>query len=73
MLVFGLCSLLARGWIVPVGGSTPDRLKVGGSTSDRLKGFYHNFSACVTTGDSTPPPLRGWIVPVGDAIPDRRV
>ena len=34
-------------------------------------GFYHNFSACVTTGDSTPPPLRGWIVPVGDAIPDR--
>ena len=66
-----------RGWIVPVGGSTPDRLKVGGSTSDRLKvggkaGFYHNFSACVTTRDSTPPPLRGWIVPVGDSIPDRR-
>ena len=39
VLVFGLCSLLARGWIVPVGGSTPDRLKVGGSTSDRLKGL----------------------------------
>ena len=35
-------------------------------------GLCHNFSACVTTGDSTPPPLRGWIVPVGDAIPDRR-
>ena len=30
--------LLSRGWIVPVGGSTPDRLKVGRSTSDWLKG-----------------------------------
>ena len=25
LLVFGLCSLLARGWIVPVGDSIPDR------------------------------------------------
>ena len=32
--------LPSRGWIVPVGGSTPDRLKVGGQPptgSDRLK------------------------------------
>ena len=28
-------SLLSRGWIVPVGGSTPDRLKVA---PDRLSG-----------------------------------
>ena len=25
LLVFGLCSLLARGWIVPVGDAIPDR------------------------------------------------
>ena len=25
VLVFGLCSLLARGWIVPVGDAIPDR------------------------------------------------
>ena len=25
MLVFGLCSLLERGWIVPVGDAIPDR------------------------------------------------
>ena len=26
-----------RGWIVPVGGATPDRHKVGGSTPDQRK------------------------------------
>ena len=28
-------ALLSRGWIVPVGGATPDRLKVGGAIPDR--------------------------------------
>ena len=34
---FGIAGGIWRGWIVPVGGSTPDRLKVWGSTPDRLK------------------------------------
>ena len=29
--------LLSRGWIVPVGGSTPDRLKLDRLKLDRLK------------------------------------
>ena len=29
VLVFGLCSLLARGWIVPVGDAIPDRREAG--------------------------------------------
>ena len=35
-----------RGWIVPVGGSTPDRHKVGGSIPDRHKptGIYRYSS-----------------------------
>ena len=28
--------MLARGWIVPVGGATPDRLKSTGTRPDRL-------------------------------------
>ena len=29
--------LLSRGWIVPVGGSTPDRLKLDRLKDDRLR------------------------------------
>ena len=50
-------ALLSRGWIVPVGGSTPDRLKVGGSIPDRLR--YDRLKV----GGSIPDRL----------IPDRRV
>ena len=42
-LLIGSCflsavSLLSRGWIVPVGGSTPDRLSLTGSRTDRFRG-----------------------------------
>ena len=43
----GSVALLARGWIVPVGGSTPDRLK-----GERLKGDRHSFfgGECIIRG-----------------------
>ena len=37
--------MLLRGWIVPVGGSTPDRHKVGDSIPDRHRtGIENTFS-----------------------------
>ena len=35
---FGIVGDILRGWIVPVGGSTPDRLKGDRLKGDRLKG-----------------------------------
>ena len=76
--------LLSRGWIVPVGGSTPDRHKTGtrseSSTpveclpampnSERCPPEMNLFTDfCFLT--SVPLLSRGWIVPVGGATPDR--
>ena len=53
--------LLTRGWIVPVGGSTPDRHKVGGSTPNRRKDDRHSPISTRTTGTLQSTPLRSRI------------
>ena len=66
-----------RGWIVPVGGSTPDRLR-----SDRLGPVQDGgeemridekvcFGGCVSGFGVAGGIWRGWIVPVGGSTPDR--
>ena len=66
-----------RGWIVPVGGSTPDRLR-----SDRLGPVQDGgeemridekvcFGGCVSGFGVAGEIWRGWIVPVGGSTPDR--
>ena len=66
-----------RGWIVPVGGSTPDRLR-----SDRLgpvrdggeeMRIYEKvcFEGCLFGFGIAGDIWRGWIVPVGGSTPDR--
>ena len=77
-------SLLSRGWIVPVGGSTPDRHKIGSrpesSTPAKFPPAIPNLErhlpemnllidSCFMTSVSLL--SRGWIVPVGGATPDR--
>ena len=59
---FGIVGDIWRGWIVPVGGSTPDRLKAQGR---RRTG---NMNRCLSGFGSI---WRGWIVPVGGSTPDR--
>ena len=82
----GSFALLSRGWIVPVGGATPDRLK-----DDRLGSIRESIEGLVVRGafldlelgrgfrgggsfrsGVQPPTGSRWIVhKVGDAIPDR--
>ena len=67
-------SLLLRGWIVPVGGSTPDRLRGGrlriGSVGCGRGGLWR-FEGDAEFLLVVPLLLRGWIVPVGGSTPDR--
>ena len=58
-----------RGWIVPVGGSTPDRRKDDGwgiGINERVC-FGEGFLDLEVVGGI----WRGWIVPVGGSTPDR--
>ena len=67
-------SLLLRGWIVPVGGSTPDRHRGGrlriGSVGCGRGGLWR-FEGDVGFLFVVSLLLRGWIVPVGGSTPDR--
>ena len=76
--LLGSFALLSRGWIVPVGGSTPDRLKDDRLKDDRLKDDRLKDDR-LKVARSTPDRIkdsfallsRGWIVPVGGSTPDR--
>ena len=74
---FGIAGEIWRGWIVPVGGSTPDRLR-----ADRLGPVRDGgeemridekvfFGGCVSGFGIAGETWRGWIVPVGGSTPDR--
>ena len=67
-------SLLLRGWIVPVGGSTPDRHKGRPALLDPCFQIRKNIAAINLSNcflSSVALLSRGWIVPVGGATPDR--
>ena len=70
--------LLSRGWIVPVGGATPDRLKWTGSRSDRTSGEWKPEGGnCVTDAFLLAPigKCRSFLcrsMPVGGCTPDRK-
>ena len=74
---FGIAGETWRGWIVPVGGLTPDRLR-----SDRIGPAQDGgeemridekvcFGGCVSGFGIAGDIWRGWIVPVGGSTPDR--
>ena len=80
MPVLELQASIWRGWIVPVGGSTPDRHKVGTihprkgrETTDgkqnQLKDLFREDVLPVLELQASI--WRGWIVPVGGSTPDR--
>ena len=56
-----------RGWIVPVGGSTPDRLRIWLKVAKMLVGWGVFFLDLKLWGEI----WRGWIFPVGGSTPDR--
>ena len=69
--LLGSFALLSRGWIVPVGGATPDRLK-----DDRREPILESIEGLVVRDAFLDLELRegiwrGWIVPVGGSTPDR--
>ena len=65
-----------RGWIIPVGGSTPDRQKVGTLHPRQISApnskSGKTFPARIFLFSVIHPMLsRGWIIPVGGSTPDR--
>ena len=68
--------MLSRGWIIPVGGSTPDRHKDGTLHPRQISAPNSKsgkaFPARIFLFSVIHPmPLRGWIIPVGGSTPDR--
>ena len=69
--------LLSRGWIIPVGGSTPDRHRTESSTHAKYPPTIPNPESIPQNKSSNcflpsvPLLSRGWIIPVGGSTPDR--